>query len=189
MDTKNFNFVDRVVARYRLSKVLRFVENDDEILDFGCGARSYLLELSKGKIKYGVGIDYDADNKKNENIEYLKQKVKTKLDFKNNSFNKIYMLAVLEHIEPKKIEKLFLEFKRVLKKNGKIILTTPTPRSKWLLELLAYRLQIISKEEIADHKKYYDKSEIEKLGKKVGLKTCGYELFFGGLNSYAIFKK
>lgn len=189
MNTKNFNFIDRVVARYRLSKILKFVEYGDNILDFGCGARSYLLELSKNKIKYGVGLDYDVENKKYGNIEHIKQRVETKLGFRDDNFNKIFMLAVLEHIEPKKLEKLFLEFKRILRNNGKIVLTTPTPRSKWLLEFLAFKIKIISREEIADHKKYYDKLEIKRLCKKVGLKLYRYDLFLGGLNSRAILEK
>lgn len=189
MNTKNFNFIDKIVAKYRLSKVLGSVDRSDRILDFGCGARSYLLELTKEKIKNGVGVDYDVEAKKEGNIEYLRQRVKGKLSFKDKSFDKVFMLAVLEHIEPKEVKNMFFELKRVLVKGGKIVLTTPTPKGKWLLEFLAFRIKIISKEEIADHKKYYDKADIERLSRDVELKLTSYELFFASLNSCAILEK
>lgn len=189
MNTKNFNFIDRVVARYRLSKVLKFVDKGDRVLDFGCGARSFLLDFIKNKIKFGVGMDYEVKNGKKGNIEYYQYKFQGKLPFKKNSFNKIYLLAVLEHIEPNKVEMLFKEFNRVIKDNGKIVLTTPTPKSKKILEFLAYKLKIISKEEIRDHKKYYNKQSIDDLCQKTGLKMYLYKLFLASLNSYAVLEK
>lgn len=189
MNTQNFNLVDKIVAKYRLSKVLKYLEKDDVILDFGCGSNSFLLSFSKDKIKSGTGIDYDVESRKQGNIEYRQYKFNGKLPFDNGSFNKIFLLAVLEHIEPEAVEKLFLEFKRVLKEGGKIILTTPTPPSKAILEFLAYRLKMISREEIADHKKYYNKLDIEELCQKIGLKLKMYHLFFGGLNSCAVLEK
>lgn len=189
MDTKNFNFIDKVIAKLRLSEVDKYIKNNDVILDFGCGHRSFLLENYEDKIEKGVGIDYDVKNNKKGKIEYIRGKFSGKLPFKDKEFNKIFLLAVLEHIEVDKVEKLFWEFKRILKDNGKIIITTPTPRSQFFLEFLAYRVRIISAAEIRDHKKYYDKNEIEKLAKKCGLRLSKYKLFEFTLNSYGIFEK
>jgi len=69
------------------------------------------------------------------------------------------------------------------------VLTTPTPNSKWLLEFLAYKMKLISIQEIKDHKKYYDKGEIKKLAKECKLKLVDYKLFQLGLNSRAILEK
>lgn len=189
MDTKNFNIIDRVIAKLRLGEVLSCIRKNDEVLDFGCGHKSFLLENVSGIISKGFGLDYDVENRTEKNIEYIKYKFKGCLPFKDNKFDKIFLLAVLEHIEVGKVQKLFLEFKRILKDNGKIILTTPTPRSKVVLEFLAYRLGVISSAEIKDHKKYYDKKEIEKLAKKCGLKLSKYRLFEITLNSYGILEK
>ena len=189
MNTQNFNFVDKIIAKYRLGKVLKYVEKNDLILDFGCGSKSYLLDLSKSKIKFGVGIDYDAKNNIKDNIEYRKYKYNGRLPFKDKSFDKVFMLAVLEHINEDEVLKLFNEFKRILKSDGKIVLTTPTPPSKYFLEFLAYRLKVISREEIADHKKYYNKLDLKDLCQKTGLKLSTYSLFLGGLNSCAVLEK
>lgn len=186
MDTKNFNFVDRIIANFRLDQIINYVNRGDVILDFGCGNESFLLGNVRSKIKSGVGLDYEVENKRENNIEYVNYKFAGKLPFNDKSFNKIFLLAVLEHIETNEVKRLFLEFKRILKNDGKIILTTPTPRSRRFLEFLAFRLKIISGREIKDHKKYYDKKEINKLSKKCNLKLIGYDLFQFGLNSCAI---
>jgi len=186
MDTKNFNFIDKIVAKMRMGKVLPYINHGDVVLDFGCGNKSFLLSTVSSEIRFGVGLDYDVQNKKEKNIEYIKYKFNGKLPFKDKYFDKIFLLAVLEHIEPNKINGLFLEFKRILKKNGFIILTTPTPKSKWLLELLAYKLHIISEREIRDHKKYYNKNDLLTLIRKIKLNFRDYKKFQLGLNSIVL---
>lgn len=188
MNTKNFNFIDKLLAKYRLKEVLKYVEKNDFVLDFGCGNHSFLLENIKTKINKGVGLDYDVENKLEDNIEYRQFKFNNKLPFKDNFFDKVFLLAVLEHIDPKKVIGLFLEFKRVLKVDGQIILTTPTPKSKSLLEFLAYKLKVISEEEIRDHKKYYSKYDISLIIDKAGLKIKSYKKFQLGLNSVIYLK-
>ncbi len=39
-------------------------------------------------------------------------------------------------------------------------MTTPASRAKSLLEFMAFRLKIMSYEEIADHKRYYDRESL-----------------------------
>lgn len=189
MNTRNFNFVDKFVAKLRLNQIVDFVDEGEVVLDFGCGAKSFLLGCVTKKIKLGIGLDYEVKDAKEENVEYVNYKFDGKLPFKDEFFNKIFLLAVLEHIEVDQVEKLFLEFKRILKNSGEIILTTPTPVSKNMLEFLAYKMKIISSEEIRDHKKYYDKREINKLAERCGLKLIGYKLFQFGLNSRAVLEK
>jgi len=160
MDTKNFNIVDRLIAKMRLSKVLPYIDKEDVVLDFGCGNQGYFLNYISPMINKGVGIDYDVENKTEGNLFFKKFIFKNVLPFEDKSFDKVVMLAVLEHIETNKVELLFKELKRVLKNNGKIILTTPTPCSKLILEFLAYKLHIISESEIRDHKKYYREEDL-----------------------------
>jgi 2-polyprenyl-3-methyl-5-hydroxy-6-metoxy-1,4-benzoquinol methylase len=189
MNTKNFNIFDKIIAKFRLNQIIDDVEAGETILDFGCGNESFLLGSVSSKIKSGVGLDYEVPNKKENNIEYINYKFDGKLPLKDKSFDKVFLLAVLEHIETNKVYDLFLEFKRILKNDGKIVLTTPTPKSRWLLEFLAYKMKLISSQEIKDHQKYYDKVEIIKLAEECKLKLAGYKLFQFGLNSCAILEK
>lgn len=189
MNTRNFNVLDKIIAKKRLSVIKNTIKDDSIILDFGCGYSSYLLERYRKNIKLGYGLDYEVKNKKIGNVSYINFNFQKELPFKDNYFDNIYLLAVLEHIDLKKIDKLFKEFYRILKNNGQIILTTPTPKSKKILEFMAYNLKIISEEEIKDHKKYYNKNDIKILAKNNKLKLINYNLFQLGLNSYVVLEK
>ena len=65
------------------------------------------------------------------------------------------MLAVFEHIEPSKLTDVLKEAKRTLKPGGKFILTTPAPWGDKLLRIMA-KLQLVSSDEIDDHKCVYN---------------------------------
>ncbi|MFA7301078.1 MAG: class I SAM-dependent methyltransferase [Candidatus Shapirobacteria bacterium] len=188
MNTKDFNVFDKIIAKWRLSKIVREVSINDDVLDFGCGSQGYFLKIVSDGIKSGVGIDYDVPVKSEGNLKYLKYKYIDRLPFESGVFDKVVMLAVLEHVMLDGVKNLFCEFARVLRKNGQIILTTPTPMSKPLLEFLA-KTRIINKAEIEDHKKYYNKADIEQLAAKTGFEIISYKLFQFGLNSVVILEK
>jgi len=189
MGTKNFNLIDELIAFVRLHEILPYVEKKDIIFDFGCGHQAYFLMHIKQNIKKGIGLDYDVEKSKIDNIELIKYNYINKLPFNNNSFTKIFLLAVFEHIPINKTKQLFQEFYRILNKNGKIILTTPTPASQPLLEFLAYKLHIISEAEVKDHKKYYSINDIKKISTESNFKIIKYKKFEFGLNSLYILNK
>jgi ubiquinone/menaquinone biosynthesis C-methylase UbiE len=189
MGTSNFNIIDNIIAYLRLNKINKYIKKDSIVLDFGCGNQAYFLKHIKNKIKEGIGLDYDVRTKKIlPNIRLVKFKYSNRLPYPNNYFNQVYMLAVLEHLKPNEVDSLFKEFKRVLKINGQVILTTPTQFSKPILEFLAFKLHLISTEEIADHKKYYNKEDIDKIVYKAGFVIEEYKQFQFGLNSYIVLK-
>jgi len=190
MGTKNFNILDKIISWMRLGEVVRYVYKNDEILDFGCGHQAYLLSAVKDKIKKGIGIDYDCKGKKiAPNIEIRNFHFKTKLPFIDKSFNRIFLLAVIEHMEVYSSALLFHEFSRLLKPGGQIILTTPTSFGKTILEFLAFKLNVISRLEVGDHKKYYNKKDLENLANNYGLKIESYKTFMFGGNSICVLVK
>jgi len=190
MGTKNFNILDKVISWMRLGKVLPYIQENDEILDFGCGSQAYLLTHVKDKIKKGVGIDYDSPTRTiAPHVAVRHFLFKDKLPFTDRSFNKIFLLAVIEHLEPFVVSKLFHELGRVLKPNGKIVVTTPTPFGKIILEFLAFTLGVISKEEVGDHKKYYNKRDLELVARNYGFMIELYHTFQFGGNSICVLRK
>ena len=76
------------------------------------------------------------------------------------------MLAVLEHLEHP--TPILREIRRVLTPSGKLVLTVPSKAAKPILEFLAFRLGIISRAEIADHKTYYDRRSLTRLLDQTG---------------------
>jgi cyclopropane fatty-acyl-phospholipid synthase-like methyltransferase len=186
--TKEFNIIDKLIAYLRSSRIKKYINNGDRVLDFGCGNQGYFLKYVREIINEGIGFDSEVENGNYDNLMFIKFIFKNKLPDNIGKFDKIVMLAVLEHIEVNNVDNLLAEFKKVLKNKGQIILTTPTPISKPLLEILA-KLGIINNDEIADHKKYYSKTDITELAHKNKLKLVSYKLFQLGFNSEIIFEK
>lgn len=189
MNTKEWNLIDKLISKYRLLVASGHIKKNDVILDLGCGVQHYLLTGGKDKFKLGYGLDYDIEDYQEGNIRLINYKYQGSLPLKENFFDKVFLLAVLEHIEEKNVQPLFLEFYRILKNGGRIIITTPTPRSKAILEFLALKLKLVTAEEVTDHKHYYVSKEINDLAAICGLKVINAKLFQLGLNSFYLLEK
>jgi cyclopropane fatty-acyl-phospholipid synthase-like methyltransferase len=190
MGTKDFGALDKFIARWRLSKVLSHIEKGDKVLDFGCGNQAFFLRAAEELLSEGIGIDYDVETQQlSPKLRTIGGKYEEQLPFESQYFDKIVMLAVLEHIPLDKVDALMQEFKRLLKPGGKLVFTTPTPLSKPVLEFMAYNLKIIVEAEIRDHKKYYNKNDVLELAQRNGLLLSSYATFQLGMNSVMTFSK
>ncbi|MDD5560570.1 MAG: methyltransferase domain-containing protein [Candidatus Omnitrophica bacterium] len=189
MNTKEWNLLDKFISKYRLWVAAKYIEDDDVVLDLGCGVQHYLLTCGKNKFRLGYGLDYDVKDSQEGNIHLLSYKYQGRLPLKEGFFDKVFLLAVLEHIEVKEVQALFFEFSRVLKKKGRVIITTPTPRAKAVLEFLAFKLKVVTAEEVTDHKHYYTAKEIYGLADACGLRVSATKLFQLGLNSLYVLEK
>ena len=101
------------------------------VLDAGCGEGigSYILS-EKAKFVVGVDIDKECINLakekyKRENLCFLTGSIH-EIPFKNNTFDLVVCLEVIEHVEEQ--EKVICEMKRVLKKEGMLIISTPNKK-------------------------------------------------------------
>lgn len=190
MGTKDFNALDLFICRWRSGIVRRHIAAGDKILDFGCGHQALFLRSVRSLVGHGIGIDYDATpSQPAPNLEIRNFHFKDRLAFPDQTFDRVTILAVLEHIPLDQVGVLFAEFRRVLKNGGRVLLTTPTPASRPLLEFLAFRLKIISGPEIADHKHYWSRADIERLAAEQTLVCEKYGTFQFGLNSVAVLTK
>jgi ubiquinone/menaquinone biosynthesis C-methylase UbiE len=98
------------------------------------------------------------------------------------------MLAVLEHIEDD--TSVIAEVYRVLKSGGKLILTVPSVWAKPVLEFLAFRVGIVSRSEILDHKRYYTRQRLEQDLTINANFTNFYHYYFQlGMNNFCIVEK
>tara|TARA_Y100000746_G_C15391167_1_gene402285 strand:- start:504 stop:1118 length:615 start_codon:yes stop_codon:yes gene_type:complete len=127
----NLNLV-RIQGKY-LSK------NIGKTLDFGFGTGENLIFLRKnGHEMYGLEASKEALKIVKKKISKRKLKKKTylkhfnnlkKLPFKNEFFDNIICLSVISLLKNKKnIQGLLKEFKRILKKNGKIVIDINGPK-------------------------------------------------------------
>lgn len=190
MGTKDFNALDLFICRWRSRIVRRFLQPGTTVLDFGCGHQALFLQSVRADIRHGIGVDYDATpGRPAANIEIQNFHFKTRFEFGDATFDHVALLAVLEHIPLDQVDTLFREFHRILKPGGSVLLTTPTPASKPLLEFMAFRLRIISGPEIADHKHYWNQADIAALAARNDFAPPTYRRFLVGLNSFALLRK
>lgn len=121
-----FTFNAYVQARYQ--QVLNLVPKDkiSSILDIGCGDGVLLSLISKKTEAQLTGVDLDIDSlkiaKTRLNATFIKSSATT-LPFKPSSFDLVIASEIIEHL--KKPEKMLIEIKKVLKPNGRVIITTP----------------------------------------------------------------
>lgn len=117
--TKRFIEVTRMIDDYKPQKML----------DIGCHSGKFTYEISKKIPKtkmYGIDISKEAIEYAKKNYKKISFKVARaeKLPFRNDAFDFITCLEVMEHIENPTL--VLKEIKRVVKKSGQIIVLVPS---------------------------------------------------------------
>ena len=93
------------------------------------------------KIIWNNGRIGDRGNISEKQISYANKKYRTDskkflqfdkvIPFEDNSFDSVSMIELIEHLSDDEIANLFQQIYRVLKKGGKIYITTPNYLSLW----------------------------------------------------------
>jgi ubiquinone/menaquinone biosynthesis C-methylase UbiE len=142
-------YFDAYIKRYRenrhdikrkdlvMSLLEPIIKDGDRILDLGCGVGAYSHDISK-KNKNIISLDnsYNALKFGREyyKIRYPIQSTALKLPFKNDSFNIVFMVEVIEHIENQ--DELFSELNRILRPSGVLLITTSPIKSFVLFPII-----------------------------------------------------
>lgn len=131
------------------------------VADLGCGSGDLAHMLAKGgRTVYGVDSCLPAFAAIPNPI-FVESDLNESIRLPDNAVDVCVCLAVIEHLTDP--GRFIAEVERILRSGGSIVMTTPTPRAKPVLEFLAYRLGLISKADIRDHKRYYCAEEIRAL--------------------------
>lgn len=170
----------RIIERYKFAE--RYINSNYVILEGACGfgyGAAYLSD--KCKKMYATDIS-------EENIEYAKNAYKgyknikwevsdvCALPYKDEMFDLYTSFETMEHISIDNVEKYLYEAARVLKKNGKFIISTPNKEK---------RLNINN----PFHIKEYTENEVELLLKKYFKEVSYYfENNYVFNNSYSLLK-
>jgi ubiquinone/menaquinone biosynthesis C-methylase UbiE len=182
--------MEPVLRKMRIGRVINEIRAipDCNLLDIGCGFNHKFLSTVAPYLTQGTGIDFKVPAASFGNIRTIQARLDESLPFADHSFNAVTMLAVLEHLE--KPQEMLAEIGRVLQENGKLVLTVPGKWAKPVLEFLAFKVGIVSRAEIADHKKYYDLKELHQLaaaGDRFAIvKHRSFQL---GMNNFCVMKK
>lgn len=164
------------------------------IVDLGCGHKAPFYSFIKQysvKIKKYIGIDPLLSKKtiqlhsKNNKKWLIKKSLEKKIPLPSSMADYVVSFATFEHFDyPKEI---LNDAIRILKKGGKLILTTPTPRSKPILEFLE-KIGLLSSREIHEHKHYFDKNSLRKIIVSKNVKVS-HRYFEMGLNNLLIISR
>lgn len=165
-------------CRYqRVYQVLNRAKQVKTIYDLGCGSGNLVKALrAKGYDAFGIDV------KKGENI--LAADLNKPLPMASESVDFVTSLANLEHLHEPLLN--LQEIHRVLRKEGILVLTTPSTAAKPVLECLAFKLKLIDPAEILDHKRYFSKKMLHDYLTRAGFHTVSVKRFQGGMNLHAI---
>ena len=177
------------MRRMRIRRVLPHIRahQNCRLLDVGCGWDARFLRSVEPYIEDGVGIDFKAPKIKEGKIRTERLMLTDSLPFQDASFDIVTMLAVLEHLDHP--EALLHEIWRVLAPEGHLVLTVPSKLSRPVLEFLAFRMGLLSRVEIADHKAYFDKRSLKRLLAQIGFKDTMHHYFQAGMNNFCVAKR
>jgi len=150
---------------------LEGIQAGDRVLALGCGNGQHVFKAAQ-KAKEVVGLDKDekqlaiaqslAEEKEVGKVKFLRADLEKGIKFKDNSFDKILALDVLEHLENR--NQFLKEVKRLVKPGGLIFLAIPNRNTSWKKRQKRAGLNSYTD---PDHKIEYSLGEIKKLLKEV----------------------
>lgn len=176
--------LDRLLHHWRYSKAGCHITSGLVVCDLGCGQKADFLKRQEEKIARGFGLDLEVDKAVQTNkITLIAADFNRLLPLPDNSVDLVSSMAVLEHIT--NCGRHLQEIRRILKRGGKIVATTPSPLAKPVLELLCL-LRLIDKREIEDHKRYFSKKQLQQLFQQTGFNLVTVSRFQLGMNQVVV---
>lgn len=159
-------FFEKLLFHLRIRQIKKHVSfTVQSIVDLGCGYHAHFLTSMREHypIERFVGIDVSVNERLNDGdrFELKKGDLNDVLPLPEASIELVTSLAVLEHLDKPQfhLEQIY----RIMKPGGTLLLTTPSPSAKPVLEFLAFKLHILSAEEIHDHKNYFNSHDLRRM--------------------------
>lgn len=154
-------------------KILPYIPKTGKLLEIGSFPFTITHELKQKSFNV-YGVDFNYNNKK---YNVVKCDIECQpLPFKDNYFDNVLMMQVLEHLGHNPMFALY-EIKRVLKPKGKLILSTPNffhlRNFVWLL-FKGYQWELLNmikhtdRQDYTGHIRTYSMKELEMILRYIG---------------------
>ncbi len=137
----------------KFAHILEILPRKGRHCDIGCAAGTFIGTCNYSELSStGVDIsDLQINYAKEKYHSATKKFMTTNENFDNlpsESFDIITIIELIEHLSPQDIEKLLVNAEKILKPDGKIILTTPNYASLYpIIEFFVNKLGKVSYEE------------------------------------------
>ena len=173
--TRGYGLLEEFLAKQRAkmaNRLIPFTYRKGRILDIGCGTYPFALLNIEFSKKYGIDkVVQDDYNKRfqHQEITLINYDIEKEgiIPFGSEYFDVVIMLAVFEHIEPKRLVKILRDIYRILRPGGMYIMTTPAPWTDKPLRFMS-KLRLVSPVEIKEHKDAYSHSRISFILQEAG---------------------
>lgn len=135
--SKNVNRQLQYFTAVLAPAIVRFIKNKGllkgNVLDYGCGAGHLLEQMLKQPNVNFYGLDFSADSidetkKRNVGKSNLQELVLVDIlptHFRDEQFDSITLIETIEHLQDEALHETMQELFRILKRKGKIFITTP----------------------------------------------------------------
>jgi len=125
---KVYQIVRNISLKNKLKLINSFSSEEKNLLDIGCGTGDFLKILKEDKwLVTGIEPNDEARTIANQKTNNRVHKNEYLLQLKENSFDVITLWHVLEHLPD--LEEQIAAFKKLLKKNGTLIIAVPNYKS------------------------------------------------------------
>jgi 2-polyprenyl-3-methyl-5-hydroxy-6-metoxy-1,4-benzoquinol methylase len=185
--------LSKYLTQARLSQVQRFL--GPRVLDVGCGYGE-LLELLPQNVEAVVCLDRCAErlprlrerfSKASVHGEFLQGDIARQvLQLEAGSFDTVVMAALLEHL--KSPDWALKQSHRLLKPDGRLVITTPTPFGG-RLHALGSLCGLTHREAAEEHERFFNERALKSLIQGIGFSLELYERFLLGLNQLLVARK
>lgn len=177
--TGRMTFVDRYGTWLSRRAILRAVgpRRGLRVLELGCGyaARNLVSIADRASSRVGVDFNLAAALEALEGFEAIEAPIPEALArLEGRQFDLILVISVLEHLaDPLAV---LQRCRTMLAEGGVLLVNVPTWLGKEALELSAFRLGLSPREEMDDHKMYYDKRDLWPLLVRAGFRPSDIRL-------------
>jgi 2-polyprenyl-3-methyl-5-hydroxy-6-metoxy-1,4-benzoquinol methylase len=178
--------IDRYLQDVRMGRAKKYVRENDTVLDVG-SADGIMFEKWRDLIKSGVGIDPKLPARIETGLYTLLPGYFPDTCPAGLTYDVITMLATLEHIPPGAHATIAEICSRLLNKNGRVIITVPSPRVDYILNILK-RLKLIDGMSLEEHYGF-DPEQTQQIFSGKYFRLLDKRKFQFGLNNLFVFEK
>jgi SAM-dependent methyltransferase len=186
--TRGFGLLERFLARKRAHRAmacLAGVDRSGAHLDIGSGAFPEILAASS----FAERIALDRIPCRLTRADWVEWDLLAGrgLPFAPERFAAVTMLAVIEHLAPDHLPRLFRDVHRVLRPGGRLVITTPAAWTHLLLRCMAV-CRLVSAIEIAEHQQQFTEQDLRAHLQSAGFAAAaiGVGTFEAGMNLWAV---